>query len=81
MSFKRLDVLEKVKTRVLETLKVSENIDENEDLTLKGLDSIKTVELIVDLEEAFEIAFQDEEMLTENFISISKITDRILTKL
>lgn len=53
----------------------------NEDLTSLGLDSIKSVHLIVEIEEKFNIIFEDEELLFENFSALDKIVDRIQSKL
>jgi len=74
------DVIERVKNKVLEVLNPADEISFGENLALRGLDSMKTVELVVDLEEMFDVTFDDEEMLTENFSSIEKITERLLTK-
>ncbi|MFC5404216.1 acyl carrier protein [Cohnella soli] len=52
-----------------------------EELFAWGLDSIKVVELIVELEETFGIIFYDDELLFENFSTIQLIVDRIQGKL
>lgn len=74
------DMIERVKNKVLEVLNTTDEITYEENLALRGLDSLRTVELVVELEEMFNVTFDDEEMLTENFSSIDKIKDRLLTK-
>ncbi|MNB76251.1 acyl carrier protein [compost metagenome] len=53
----------------------------DEDLSYVGLDSIKSITLIVDLEESFSIVFEDDDLVFENFSSVKKISDRVITKL
>jgi len=55
-------------------------IDDNMDLSALGLDSLKAMELIVELESFFNIEFEDEELLFENFNNVSKIVNRISEK-
>lgn len=57
------------------------NLSLNDDLSSLGLDSMKSVELVIELEEVFNIIFEDEELITDNFSSIKKIVDRIQVKL
>ncbi|GJM73157.1 hypothetical protein HMSSN036_53730 [Paenibacillus macerans] len=59
----------------------AEDLSATEELIAWGLDSIKTVELIVELEECFDITFSDEELLFENFATVRLIVDRIRGKL
>lgn len=54
---------------------------EHEDLNALGLNSIKTIALVVELEERFDITFEDDELLFENFATIRTIADRISGKL
>ena len=55
-------------------------INNNEDLLKYGLNSLATIKLILQLELEFEIEFSDEELLTENFNTLSKIMDQISNK-
>jgi acyl carrier protein len=50
-------------------------------LVALGIDSLKLVELIIGLEESFEIIIPDEEMIAANFDtvgSVSRLVSRIL---
>ncbi|MBW7476508.1 acyl carrier protein [Paenibacillus oenotherae] len=53
------------------------------DLNLQdaGLDSVKTINLIVQIEKHFNIVFEDEEMLIVNFSTINHIIGIVLGKL
>ncbi|WP_308638627.1 acyl carrier protein [Paenibacillus silvisoli] len=57
------------------------NVGSNDDLINLGLDSIKSVSLIVALESTFDITFEDGELLFENFSSINKIVEIVTGKL
>ncbi|MFM9327775.1 acyl carrier protein [Paenibacillus mesotrionivorans] len=58
-----------------------ESITSCMNLSLVGLDSMKTIILIVALETKFEISFDDHELLYEHFNTLSKITKVVSTKL
>ncbi|TNJ64371.1 acyl carrier protein [Paenibacillus hemerocallicola] len=70
-----------ITAKVNEILETDHNIAWEEELTSLGLDSIKSVNLIVDLEEMYHIVFDEDELLTENFSTISKIVARVQGKL
>lgn len=53
----------------------------NEDLSVLGMNSIKSVQLIVELEEMFNIAFEENELFFENFYSLNKISELLSNKL
>ncbi|MEK5497201.1 phosphopantetheine-binding protein [Bacillus sp. FSL M8-0077] len=78
-----LSLSSQVKDLVLRSLdddsKIS--IGADEELTNQGLDSIKAVSLILELEEVFDIQFADEELLTEHFSTINKIVHQLQNKL
>lgn len=71
----------KIAGTLQEILETNKKISSGDDLTALGLDSIKSVALIVDLEVAFDITFDDEELLFENFSTLSKISERVRDKL
>jgi acyl carrier protein len=59
----------------------SDHFDENTDFFDKGiLDSTGIIELVSFIEQTFNISVADEELITENFSSLNKITDYIQTK-
>ncbi|KAA0782851.1 phosphopantetheine-binding protein [Bacillus cereus] len=64
-----------------EILEIEREILFDEDLSMVGLDSLNSVNLILSLEETFNIQFEDEELLFENFTTVSKIVDMIDEKL
>jgi acyl carrier protein len=45
----------------------------DEDLRDWGLDSLKSIDVIVSLEKEFEIAIEDEDLLMENFNTVEKM--------
>ena len=60
-----------------EDLLIEENLDAN--LSQFGMNSLKSIELIVHFEELFNIEFVDEDLLLNNFSSVSEII-RILNQ-
>lgn len=71
-----------VKDIVVKTLEISNETLSIDDLLIeKGLDSMKSIHLIVQLEEKFDIVFEDEEILFENFATINTIMNNIKGKL
>ncbi|CAG7659187.1 acyl carrier protein [Paenibacillus allorhizosphaerae] len=70
-----------IESKVKELLQVDGNIQLDQDLTSIGLDSMRSVGLIVDLETQYNISFNDDELLTENFSTINKIVERVQSKL
>lgn len=58
-----------------------EDIASERKLSELGLDSIKSVQLIVELEEKFNIMFEEEELLFEHFATIQQIALLIYGKL
>ncbi|SDM33397.1 Phosphopantetheine attachment site [Paenibacillus sp. OK060] len=62
-------------SKVLEVLHREGGIELHTELRNEGLDSIKTIELIVNLEIEFDIQIDDQDLLIENFSSIYKISE------
>lgn len=75
------DVIEKINFMLQEVLETHQIFGVDEDLTILGLDSLKSVALIVNLEESFNIVFEDEELLLEYYSTIGKIAARVSGKL
>ncbi|MFB9327855.1 acyl carrier protein [Paenibacillus aurantiacus] len=46
-----------------------------------GIDSMQLIHLVVQIETEYDIVFEDDEMLLENFKTIAIIADRIMMKL
>lgn len=80
MTVPQVSMLEQVITKKLsEMLNREVSIDYETDLRKEGLDSIKTIELIVNIEVEFDIQIDDQDLLVENFSTVSKIT-RLLSE-
>lgn len=70
-----------VTNSVVKLLNLNAEVNINNSLDYYGLDSMRTIKLIVDLEETFNIVYTDEELLFENFISSAVIAEKIMSKL
>ena len=62
-----------VKEKITEIEKSKQEIAYDQDLGEVGFDSMKMMHLIVEIEMMFDIAFEDEDLLLENFMTIEKI--------
>ncbi|MHC4883839.1 MAG: acyl carrier protein [Planctomycetota bacterium] len=52
-----------------------------ESLTIKhGVDSVRLFDMVVGMEDDFEVSFEDDELTIENFDSIAKIATSIRAK-
>lgn len=72
-------VQERIKN-ILQELLGKEELSNNQDLTAIGLDSISSIELIVELEEEFSVLFEDHELMLDNFKTIILIEKLIESK-
>lgn len=77
----REEFLKGISLKVQEVLEINQELSLNEELSNWGLDSMKSVALVVDLEEHFNITFDDDELLFEHFSTIQKIADRVAGKM
>ena len=68
-------------TAIVSGLIAAEVKDVHQNLLLIGLDSMKTINLIVQLEEEFGIVIDEHELLFENFSTVSRIMDLIGPKI
>lgn len=73
-------MMEKICTIVQQVLNIEEELRPDEDLIGRGLDSVKTVHLIVLLEEMIDIRFDDSDLILENFRSIQNIINLLKRK-
>lgn len=53
----------------------------SEPLADRGLDSLRSVQLIVELEELFDVTFDDDELLFENFATLDRISQMLGRKM
>ncbi|REK71601.1 acyl carrier protein [Paenibacillus paeoniae] len=71
----QVSALEQVVAKKLsEVLNRATDLNFEIDLRNEGLDSIKTIEFIVNLEVEFDIEIDDQDLLVENFSTINKVT-------
>jgi Phosphopantetheine attachment site. len=54
--------------------------DKNDVNTLQSLDSLSFIKLVVELEQIFEIEFDDEMLSVDNFQTIDELSNYILNK-
>lgn len=78
----REEITRLVKTLIVERLNLKIEVEEVEDSVVfgstYGFDSTSLLEFIIDLEEKFEIMIPDEELIPDNFNSISNIVTFVL---
>ncbi|MCG8501291.1 MAG: acyl carrier protein [Firmicutes bacterium] len=67
-------ILKEMVLKFLETdAQMAENIDENEDLSEYGFNSLRAMELVVNIEDEFGIELEDEDLLIDNLDTIAKL--------
>lgn len=69
--------LRKIIMELLELTKPIEEIENDEDLTKLGMNSISTIELVVEVEAKYDFEFNDEDLLVENFKTIERLATYI----
>jgi acyl carrier protein len=77
----RDEIEQVVRREVGQVLNTTEAIPAGESLATYGLDSLRSVELTLCLEDAFELVFDDEEISLENFGDVASIVELLDTKL
>ncbi|MCY8487034.1 acyl carrier protein [Bacillus atrophaeus] len=78
----KLEIIEEEINKIVSKVLEHSYIEKHKDLNIYGLDSMKVIILIVQLEEHFNIIFDEEELVFENFTriqSISALLKEILT--
>ncbi|MFD0697446.1 phosphopantetheine-binding protein [Paenibacillus sp. GCM10027628] len=73
-----------LRTRIAELAENDQFIqqtDIHDQIMEMGIDSVKMINLIVQIEKQYEIMFDDEEMVLENFATIHLFANSILGKL
>jgi len=66
---------------LLDQPNIESDLTNDEIVSNRGVDSVKIINLIIQIEQNYDIMFEDDEMLIENFESIDKMTAIILSKL
>ncbi|KOP65270.1 hypothetical protein AMS62_08435 [Bacillus sp. FJAT-18019] len=73
-----------LKDRICELLErpgLSDELTIDTQLSEVGMDSVMLVNLMVHIEQHYQIFYEDDELLAENFATIQIITDKIQEKL
>lgn len=73
-------MIERVQNTVRKVLNVNHELDDYQSLLEMGLDSLKTMQLIIEIEKGFHFTFEDEELLMSNFITVNRIVEIIEKK-
>ncbi|MCY9516230.1 acyl carrier protein [Paenibacillus apiarius] len=68
-------------TKIVEKIIDKVEVKSYENLYQIGFDSVKTLNLVAKIEETFNIAFSDDELLLVNFKTINEITEKVYIKL
>lgn len=76
-----VEITSKIKKIISELLPNIEELDPDDNLLMKGLDSLSAIKLIVALEQEFGIDFDDEELVVEEFLTIKGIQEKVLSKI
>ena len=59
-----------------------QDIKDDESLTLKyGIDSVRLFDMVVGMEDDFDVSFEDEELTLENFDSLARIVASLSEKM
>lgn len=69
------EILKKTEQVLISVIGNNRMLTPSTKLTELGMDSLKTVELIVKLEGAFNISIEDNDLIIENFSTLNEITD------
>ena len=79
-----MTIVDKIKEKLINiiaiitnNLQVKEYLATNDDLTVIGLDSIKFIRLVVEIEEEFGVNFDDEMLDFSKFQSLEELSDYI----
>ncbi|MNP27168.1 acyl carrier protein [compost metagenome] len=75
------EIVSSIHSIINNVLEQEVKINMEDELEKAGFDSIKIMNLIVQIEESFDIVFDDEELVFEYFSNIKKINDLIQAKL
>lgn len=80
-----MELAERIENIILTVLKIEPEIikelSPDETLNRIGVDSVNFIEIVISLEEEFNIAFEDDELLLHNLNTINKLKSIISNKL
>lgn len=65
--------IEKIRKSVSELANIGQQLDDDTNLSVYGLDSLRRVELVIILEDKFGINFNDSDLTQSNFETINSI--------
>lgn len=71
------EITDEVVKRVKQALKIQQDINLDEDLTVLGLNSMDVMTLAIDLEDVYSIDFSPDELLHKHFSTIRNIVELI----
>lgn len=71
---------EVISKKIREIIEIDQ-LDPDQLLDSVGFSSVSMIELIIELEDVFDIIFEDEELLTDNFKTVSLIADLVEIKI
>lgn len=74
-NIKSQDIIEILITIIDMDVSILNRITDNTKLSTLGLDSLKAIQLVVILEEKYQVEFNDNNLLLDNLDTISKIKD------
>jgi acyl carrier protein len=80
-----MDLKEKITECIVDVLKVDrekvEKLSGDEPLRILGMDSLNCIDIVVGVEQSFDICFNDEELLLENINTLNKLCKIVQQKL
>lgn len=80
-----MELAERIENIILTVLKIEPEIikelSPDETLNRIGVDSVNFIEIVISIEEEFNIAFEDDELLLQNLNTINKLKSIISNKL
>lgn len=75
------DVKQEIELKIKSMLGFHGDIQGDDDLTLLGMHSLRTVEFIVEMEKQFGVAVHDDELILDQFTTVNMITEFFENKL
>ncbi len=80
-----MDLVERIEKIILNILRIEperiREISGDETLNRIGVDSVNFIEIVIGLEDEFNITFEDDELLLQNLNTINKLKNVITQKL